>query len=49
MAQRVNLSPIGLPIRKKTFVAKTESIIVIIGRYVFTIDKKDWIFDIQKE
>ena len=29
MAQRVNLSPTGLPVRKKTFVAKVATVITL--------------------
>lgn len=38
MAQRVNLSQVGLPIRKKTFVAKTEAEVLEGGPYQGLID-----------
>lgn len=38
MAQRVNLSPIGLPVQKKTFIAKTAAAVVILVRETILFD-----------
>ena len=41
MAQRVNLSPIGLPIRKKTFLAKTAEVIIAVKAILATFSIKE--------